>query len=80
MAPSVCQYRTAPSVGFLMLGFSSCPSLPKISQACCLPRDAQVDFVTSVSRVSRMWNKSKNRGWEDLSFSKYVPSDNHRLF
>ena len=42
MAPSVCQYRTAPSVGFLKLSVSSedCSSM-------LFPRDAQVDFVTS---------------------------------
>ena len=37
---------------------SSCPSLPKTFQVCCLPRDAQVDFVTSdVSGVSDVEQK-----------------------
>ena len=55
MAPSVCQYRTAPSVGLLKLSVSS-----ENFSSVLFPRDAQVDFVTSdVSGVSDVEQKQE---------------------
>lgn len=55
MAASVCQYRTAPSVGFLKLLVSS-----ENFSSMLFPRDAQVDSVASVvSGVSDVEQKQE---------------------